>query len=112
VHEVSVREALRWSFVWVAASLAFNGLFWCAVAQDHGAGVANPWAMESLTGSLIEKSLAVDGIFVLLVIFSDFAVPPACQKRVLMRGIVGAIVLRMVMILVGSWLISEFYWLL
>jgi tellurite resistance protein TerC len=111
-HAVSVKEALNWSLIWVAASLAFNGLFWWAVAQDHGTTVANTKAMEFLTGYLIEKSLAVDNIFVFLMIFTYFAVPPAYQKRVLMIGIVGAIVLRTVMILLGSWLIAQFHWVL
>jgi tellurite resistance protein TerC len=111
-HEVSVREAVNWSLVWVAASLAFNGLFWWAVAQDHGHAVANTKALEFLTGYLIEKSLAVDNIFVFLMIFTYFAVPPAYQKRVLMIGIIGAIVLRTAMILVGSWLIAHFHWVL
>jgi len=111
-HAVSVKEALNWSLIWVALSFAFNGLFWWAVAQDHGAATANTKAMEFLTGYLIEKSLAVDNIFVFLMIFTYFAVPPEFQKRVLMIGIVGAIVLRTVMILVGSWLISEFHWVL
>jgi tellurite resistance protein TerC len=93
-------------------SFAFNGLFWWAVMQDHGAAVANTKAMEFLTGYLIEKSLAVDNIFVFLMIFTYFAVPPEYQKRVLMIGIIGAIVLRTVMILAGSWLISEFHWVL
>ena len=111
-HEVSVKEAINWSLVWVAASLAFNGLFWWAVMQDHGSGVANVKAMEFLTGYLIEKSLAVDNIFVFLMIFTYFSVPPAYQKRVLMIGIVGAIVLRTVMILVGGWLLAQFHWIL
>ncbi|GAB4039785.1 MAG: TerC family protein [Rubrivivax sp.] len=111
-HEVSVKEALNWSLVWVAASFAFNGLFWWAVMQDHGQAMANTKALEFLTGYLIEKSLAVDNIFVFLMIFTYFAVPPAYQKRVLMIGIVGAIVLRTVMILVGSWLIAHFHWIL
>jgi tellurite resistance protein TerC len=111
-HEVGVKEALNWSIVWVGLSFAFNGLFWWAVAQDHGSAVANEKSMEFLTGYLIEKSLAVDNIFVFLLIFSYFAVPPAFQKRVLMIGIIGAIVLRTVMILLGSWLIAEFHWVL
>ena len=111
-HEVSVKEALNWSIVWVLLSFAFNGLFWWAVYQDHGLQEANVRSMEFLTGYLIEKSLAVDNIFVFLMIFTYFAVPPAFQKRVLMIGIVGAIVLRTVMILLGSWLISEFHWVL
>ncbi|HSM21383.1 MAG TPA: TerC family protein [Rubrivivax sp.] len=111
-HSVGVKEALNWSLVWVLASLAFNGLFWWAVYLDHGTAVANTRSMEFLTGYLIEKSLAVDNIFVFLMIFTYFAVPPSFQKRVLMIGIVGAIVLRTVMILLGSWLVSEFHWVL
>lgn len=111
-HSVSVKEALNWSIVWVAASFAFNALFWFAVYQDHGSAQANTKSLEFLTGYLIEKSLAVDNIFVFLMIFTYFAVPPEFQKRVLMIGIVGAIVLRTIMILVGSWLIAEFHWVL
>ena len=111
-HSVTVKEALNWSIVWVLLSFAFNALFWWAVYQGHGAEVANTKSMEFLTGYLIEKSLAVDNIFVFLMIFTYFAVPPDFQKRVLMIGIVGAIVLRTVMILLGSWLISEFHWVL
>ena len=111
-HSVSVKEAINWSLIWVALSFAFNGLFWWAVYQDHGTALANTKSMEFLTGYLIEKSLAVDNIFVFLMIFTYFAVPPEFQKRVLMIGIVGAIVLRTVMILLGSWLISEFHWVL
>ena len=111
-HSVSVKEALNWSLIWVALSLAFNGLFWWAVYQDHGVATANTRGMEFLTGYLIEKSLAVDNIFVFLMILTYFAVPPEFQKRVLMIGIVGAIALRTVMILPGSWLIAEFHWVL
>ena len=111
-HSVSVKEALNWSAVWVALSFAFNGLFWWAVYQDHGSAVAHEKSMEFLTGYLIEKSLAVDNIFVFLMIFTYFAVPPEFQKRVLMIGIIGAIVLRTAMILLGSWLIAEFHWVL
>jgi tellurite resistance protein TerC len=111
-HSVSVKEALNWSIIWVALSFAFNALFWWAVYQDHGAATANTKSMEFLTGYLIEKSLAVDNIFVFLMIFTYFAVPPEFQKRVLMIGIIGAIVLRTVMILVGAWLIQQFHWVL
>ncbi len=112
-HEVNVKEALNWSIIWVAASLAFNALFWWAVKDSTGnAELANTKALEFLTGYLIEKSLAVDNIFVFLMIFTYFAVPPAYQKRVLMIGIVGAIVLRSVMILLGGWLLQEFHWVL
>ena len=69
--------------------------------------MANEKSLEFLTGYLIEKSLAVDNIFVFLLIFTYFAVPPAFQKRVLMIGILGAIVLRTIMILVGGWLLAQ-----
>ena len=109
---VTVKEAINWSIVWVLLSFAFNGLFWWAVYQDHGTALANTKSMEFLTGYLIEKSLAVDNIFVFLMIFTYFAVPPEFQKRVLMIGIIGAIVLRTIMILLGSWLIAQFHWVL
>ena len=111
-HSVGVKEALNWSLVWVALSFAFNGLFWWAVYQDHGAAVANTRSMEFLTGYLIEKSLAVDNIFVFLMIFTYFAVPAEYQRRVLIYGVIGAIVLRAIMILAGSWLVQEFHWIL
>src|SRR5690606_17838104 len=110
---VGVKEALNWSLAWVALSLVFNALFWWAIRDTTGsADIANEKALEFLTGYLIEKSLAVDNIFVFLLIFSYFAVPPEYQKRVLMIGILGAIVLRTVMILLGGWLLSEFHWVL
>ncbi len=112
-HEVGFKEALRWSIVWVAVSFVFNGLFWWAVKDTTGSTAeANTRSLEFLTGYLIEKSLAVDNIFVFLMIFTYFAVPPAFQKRVLMIGIVGAIVLRTVMILLGGWLLAQFHWIL
>lgn len=112
-HTVNFRQALNWSIVWVLLSLAFNGLFWWAVRDSTGSvAEANTRALEFLTGYLIEKSLAVDNIFVFLMVFTYFAVPPSFQKRVLMIGIVGAIVLRAMMILVGGWLLAEFHWLL
>jgi len=111
-HTVTVKEAINWSIVWVMLSFAFNGLFWYAVYQDHGTELANTKSIEFLTGYLIEKSLAVDNIFVFLMIFTYFAVPPQFQKRVLMIGIIGAIVLRTVMILLGAWLIAQFHWVL
>ena len=112
-QEVSVKQAVNWSLVWVGLSFVFNALFWWAIKDTTGSSaIANEKSLEFLTGYLIEKSLAVDNIFVFLLIFTYFAVPAAYQKRVLMIGIVGAIVLRTVMILVGGWLISEFHWVL
>ena len=112
-HEVGVKEALNWSLIWVALSFVFNALFWWAIKDTTGStAIANEKSLEFLTGYLIEKSLAVDNIFVFLLIFTYFAVPPAFQKRVLMIGIIGAIVLRTIMILVGAWLLEQFHWIL
>ena len=112
-HDIGVREAFNWSMVWIGLSFAFNALFWWAVRDSTGsATLATEKSLEFLTGYLIEKSLAVDNIFVFLLIFSYFAVPSQFQKRVLMIGIIGAIVLRTVMILVGGWLLAQFHWIL
>ena len=112
-HEIGVKEALNWSLVWIGLSFLFNALFWWAVKDSTGSNtIANEKSLEFLTGYLIEKSLAVDNIFVFLLIFTYFAVPAAFQKRVLMIGIIGAIVLRTIMILVGGWLLQEFHWVL
>ena len=112
-QEIGVKEAMNWSLVWVGLSFLFNGLFWWAVRDTTGsAEIANTKALEFLTGYLIEKSLAVDNVFVFLMIFTYFAVPTHYQKRVLMIGIIGAIVLRSIMILVGGWLLAEFHWVL
>ena len=112
-HAVGVKEALYWSLAWIAVSFVFNGLLWWAIKDTTGSiAMANEKSLEFLTGYLIEKSLAVDNIFVFLLIFTYFAVPPAFQKRVLMIGILGAIVLRTIMILVGAWLLEQFHWIL
>lgn len=112
-QDIGFKEALHWSLIWVVMSFLFNGLFWWAVNDRTGSvELANAKSLEFLTGYLIEKSLAVDNIFVFLMVFTYFAVPSAFQKRVLMIGIVGAIVLRTAMILAGSWLLAEFHWVL
>jgi tellurite resistance protein TerC len=112
VHKVSVREAATWSLVWVSLALAFNGLLWWYLKGTIGTEVANAKAVEFLTGYVIEKSLSVDNVFVFLMIFSAFHVAPEYQRRVLIYGVLGAIVLRAVMILAGAWVVSEFSWVL
>jgi len=112
-HDIGVKEALNWSLVWIALSFIFNGFFWWAVKDTTGSTeLANTKSLEFLAGYLIEKSLAIDNIFVFLMIFTYFSVPLKFQKRVLMIGIIGAIVLRTVMILAGGWLLAEFHWIL
>jgi tellurite resistance protein TerC len=111
-HKVSIREAAAWSAVWVLLALAFNALFWWYLDGTVGREIANEKALEFLTGYLIEKSLAVDNIFVFIMIFTFFAVPPEYQRRVLLYGVLGAIVMRAVMILAGAWLLAKFHWVL
>ena len=111
-HTMSMKQAAVWSIVWVTLSLLFNAAFWWYLAETQGRDVADPQALAVLTGYLIEKSLAVDIVFVWLMLFSYFSVPPALQRRVLVYGVLGAIVLRTIMIFAGSWLIAQFEWLL
>lgn len=111
-HAMSMKQAAGWSILWVTPSLLFNAAFWWYLAETQGREVADPQALAFLTGYLIEKSLAVDNVFVWLMLFSYFSVPPALQRRVLVYGVLGAIVLRTIMIFAGTWLITQFEWLL
>jgi tellurite resistance protein TerC len=111
-HRVSMKEAAIWSLIWVAVSFVFVGWLWWHLRETHSAQVAHDKALEFVTGYLVEKALAVDNIFVFLMVFTYFAVPPEFQKRVLMIGILGALVLRAIMILLGAWLIAQFHWIL
>jgi tellurite resistance protein TerC len=111
-HRVSMKEAAVWSLVWVAVSFLFVGWLWWYLGGRDGNPVADTKALEFITGYLVEKALAVDNIFVFLMVFTYFAVPAEYQKRVLMIGILGALVLRAIMILVGAWLIAQFHWIL
>ncbi|MES3039975.1 MAG: TerC family protein [Pseudomonadota bacterium] len=115
-HKVSMREAGIWSLAWVALSFVFVGWMWWHLGGLDSDGVgrelANTKAVEFITGYLIEKALAIDNIFVFLMLFTYFAVPPELQKRVLVLGVLGALVLRALMIFTGAWLIAKFHWIL
>jgi tellurite resistance protein TerC len=103
-HEVRIREALVWSAIWILLAVGFGvGLYFTSGSDP---------ALEFFTGYLIEKALSVDNLFVFLVIFSTFAVPPALQHRVLFWGILGAMVMRAIFIFAGAALIAQFHWLL
>ncbi len=103
-HAVSIREATVWSAVWIAVSLGFCG--WIAVAMGQQK------ALEFLTGYIIEKSLSVDNMFVFIMIFVFFNVPPLHQPHVLKWGIIGALVMRLVLILLGVALLEMFHWII
>ena len=111
-HRVSFREAATWSGIWVAVSFTFAGLLWWYLDGSAGREIANQKTLEYVTGYLIEKSLAVDNVFVWLMLFSFFAIPLELQKRVLILGVLGAIILRTIMIFAGAWLIAQFHWIL
>ncbi len=111
-HRVSLKEAASWSLVWVALALSFGAGLWWYLDANFSRELANTKTLEYLTGYLIEKSLAVDNVFVWLMLFNFFAIPFELQKRVLTYGVVGAIILRTIMIFAGVWLIAHFHWLL
>ena len=103
-HVVGVREAAAWSAVWVALGLAFGGVIWWQYGADLGT--------QYLAGYVIEKSLAVDNVFVFALLFAAFAVPRQYQHRVLFYGVIGALVFRAALIAVGSVLLASFAWIL
>ncbi len=111
-HKVGASEALTWSLIWFAMALLFGAGLWFWLDHSAGRELANSRTMEYLTGYLLEKTLAMDNIFVFVMIFSYFAVPLQFQKRVLVYGVLGAIILRALMIGLGAWLISQFHWVL
>jgi tellurite resistance protein TerC len=103
-HEVSVREATIWSAVWIALAMVFNVFVYFTRGAEQG--------IQFFTGYVIEKSLSVDNIFVIALIFSFFAVPKLYQHRVLFWGILGALVMRAAFIAAGAALLERFHWIL
>jgi tellurite resistance protein TerC len=103
-HTVHLREAAIWSAVWIGLSLVFNGVVYLWKGSEAG--------LQFLTGYLIEKSLSIDNIFVFVLIFSYFSVPAAYQHRVLFWGILGALVMRAILIAAGVVLIEKFHWII
>lgn len=111
-HKVSVKEAAFWSLGWLSLALLFNAGLWWHLTNTVGPEIADTKALEFLTGYLIEKSLSVDNVFIFLLIFSSFHVAAEYQRRVLIYGVLGAIVMRAIMILAGAWVVREFSWIL
>jgi tellurite resistance protein TerC len=102
-HQVRAREALTWTGVWVALALSFNLAVYLWFGADH--------ALEFLAGYLIEKALSVDNLFVFIVVFAAFKVPAELQQRVLLWGVLGALVLRALFIVLGAALLQRFHWI-
>ncbi len=103
-HAVSLREALTWSGVWVGLALLFNVGVWTWRGPEAG--------IQFLTGYVVEKSLSVDNLFVFLIVFSYFAVPKELEHKVLFWGILGALLLRALMIAAGAALLANFHWVI
>ncbi|KAB0630580.1 hypothetical protein F7R25_37645, partial [Burkholderia stagnalis] len=89
-----------------------GGALWLYLQQTAGVAIANTKVMEYFAGYLLEKSLAIDNVFVWLMIFAAFAIPPALQRKLLLYGVLGAIVLRTIFIFIGAWFVQEFSWVL
>jgi TerC family integral membrane protein len=111
-HTMTVKHAALWSLLWISLSLSFNAGFWWYSKSTSGIDIAHQEAMTFLTGYLLEKALSIDNVFVWMMLFGYFAIPTQLQRRVLVYGVLGAIVLRTIMIFTGSWLVSEFGWIL
>lgn len=110
--KVSTKEALTWSMIWIAAAMLFNLWLYFYLAGQYGEEVASQKSLEFLTGYILEKSLAVDNLFIFVMLFAYFKVPEIYQKRVLLYGIFGALLLRSMMIIIGAALVSQFHWIL
>ena len=103
-HVVTLKESLSWTVVWVGLALVFNFGVWHYLGPQRG--------LEFFTGYVIEKSLSVDNVFVFALLFSYFAVPPIYQHKVLFWGILGALIMRAIMIFLGAALIAKFAWII
>ncbi len=111
-HRVTLREAAVRSVVWIFCAMVFGGLLWWYLNLTSGSILADQKALEFFTGFIIEKSLSVDNLFVFLMIFTYFKVPLEYQRRILLYGVWGAIILRLLLIAGGAALASEFHWVL
>lgn len=109
---VQIKTAAYWSIAWVSVAMLFAGGLWLYLQQTAGVVLANQKTMEYIAGYLLEKSLAIDNVFVWLMIFAAFAIPPALQRKILLYGVLGAIVLRTLFIFIGAWFVQEFSWVL
>ena len=112
VQEVKLKTAAYWSIAWVTVASLFGGGLWLYLQQTAGVTIANAKTMEYFAGYLLEKSLAIDNDFVWLMIFAAFAIPQGLQRKILLYGVIGAIVLRTIFIFIGAWFVQEFSWIL
>jgi len=111
-QKMSARQAAYWSLIWISLALLFAMGLWLYLCTVTSREIAQSVTTEFLAGYVIEKSLSIDNIFVFLLIFGHFSVPPEYQRKVLLYGVLGAIVMRIAMILAGVWVVEQFSWVL
>ncbi|MDP1575007.1 MAG: TerC family protein [Coxiellaceae bacterium] len=111
-HRISVKEALSWSIIWFLCAGFFVFFLWHYLLATTDTVTANQKSLEFIAGYFIEKSLSIDNIFVILMIFTYFKIPQEYQRRVLLYGIIGAIVMRFLFIFSGVYLVQKFAWIL
>lgn len=113
-HRVSSKEALIWTLIWVGVSLAFAAWLYYELMANPAltAETAKETVLNFLTGYVLEKSLSVDNLFVFVLIFNYLSIPPQYQQRVLLYGVLGAVILRAIMVALGAVLVSQFAWIL
>ncbi len=110
-HVVSFKEATTWSIIWVILALIFNAGFYYYASSKFGADIGQQFALEFLTGYVLEYSLSIDNIFIFVLVFSYFGIPAKYKHRVLFYGILGALIFRAIFIALGSALLS-FHWVI
>ncbi|MDX1901807.1 MAG: TerC/Alx family metal homeostasis membrane protein [Gammaproteobacteria bacterium] len=110
-HVIQLREAFLWVTIWAICAILFGILIWYHLLPQ-GAEIAQQKTLEFYTGYIIEQSLSVDNMFVILLIFQSFAVPARWQRRVLLWGVLGAVVMRFIFIFAGIGLVTTFHWIL
>ncbi len=111
-HEVSIKEAILWTCAWISLAILFNVVLWYYLTYVVQSPLANDKSLEFFTAYVLEKMLSVDNIFVFIAIFQYFAIPSRYQKRILLFGVMSAIILRLIFILFGIYLVNQFYWIL
>lgn len=111
-HVMSMKKALTWTGIWVTAAGVFAWVIWGYFYSVMEPAIAEEKTIAFLSGYLIEKSLSLDNVFVFIMIFSHFHISPRYQRKILLYGVLSAIFLRLIMILMGVWLIERFSWLL
>ncbi|WMY97076.1 MAG: TerC/Alx family metal homeostasis membrane protein [Arsenophonus sp.] len=110
--KIKLKQAIIWSVIWIQIVFLFALCFWFYVKKNTNLVIANNYVIDFLTSYLLEKALAIDNLFVWMMIFSYFSIPIYLQHKVLLYGVFGAIFLRSIIIFTGTWLITKFYWII